>query len=87
MIRDILNLEHEPLNRVLTVESLKPDLKADNETDFKTEDKTTVNTNITPMGRPINIHPLIRWKPIDVKLLKSKLKEDDEYNNKKVELR
>ena len=81
LIRDILNLEYEPLNSVLKVESLKPE-RLDRVKDLKSFDdgKSLVNTSITPMGRPINTHPLIRWKPFSIKASREFIKEKDEVN-------
>lgn len=67
-----MDLEHEPLKEVLKVEGLKPDLKNEEgennqieKTDKPVEPKQIVNTQITPMGRPVNVHVYTRWKPIE----------------------
>ncbi len=67
LVRDILKLEHEPLNEVLKVDSLRPD--QDNAGNIHvTQMASNVNINFTKSGRPINTHPQIRWKPIVNKL-------------------
>ena len=65
LVRDLLELEHEPLNEVLVVDALRAD---DEINDDEEENKVVTNTNITAMGRPINTHPHIRWKlPVELK--------------------
>jgi hypothetical protein len=86
LIRDILNLEYEPLNQVLKVESLRPDL-SDNQSEKRSDDinKISVNKNITPMGRPVNVHRLVRWKPPETRIFKNlneDIQEVDELSKK-----
>lgn len=68
LVRDILKLEHEPLNEVLKVDSLRPDQDGAENIHVTQQMASNVNTNFTKSGRPINTHPQIRWKPIVNKL-------------------
>ncbi len=63
MIRDLLELEHKPITDVLQVVKLqKPEgYESESELDQKT---FVVNTQMTPMGRPVNVRPQVRWKSI-----------------------
>ena len=57
VVRDILDLESEPLEEVLKVESYW------NDTSKPKDPKPKVNTTLTAMGRPVNNHPQHpRWK-------------------------
>lgn len=69
LVRDLLELENEPLNELLKIESLKvpKETENENETTKNTEIvKVNINVHTTPMGRPINNTPHIRWKQINV---------------------
>ena len=68
LVRDILKLEHEPLNEVLKVDSLRPDQDGAENIHVPQQMASNVNTNFTKSGRPINNHPQKRWKPIVNKL-------------------
>ena len=65
LVRDILNLEHKPLNEVLKVEALKPEDEDGKTESDKKENPPVVNKTLTKMGRPVNTHAELRWKPID----------------------
>ena len=66
MVRDILKIEHEPLNEVLKVDSLKPDNSGDENKKSDNYSPTTVNTNFTKSGRPINNNLHVRWKQMNL---------------------
>ena len=63
LVRDILKLEHEPLNEVLKVDSLRPD-HPDSAANPHPHHHTVVNTSFTKSGRPVNANPQIRWKSL-----------------------
>ena len=65
LVRDILKLEHEPLNEVLKVDSLRPNHSdsVDN-LHHHHHHHTVVNTSFTKSGRPVNANPQIRWKSL-----------------------
>jgi hypothetical protein len=86
LVRDILNLEYEPLNQVLKVESLRPDF-SENKSGKRYDDNNqiVINKNITPMGRPVNVNRLVRWKPPEARLYKNlnqDIPEVEEYGKK-----
>jgi hypothetical protein len=56
-IKQPIETEDKPLDKVLKVQTFENDKKIN-----KTE-QTIVNTNVTPMGRPININHYQKWKP------------------------
>jgi hypothetical protein len=75
LVRDLLELELKPINEVLKIEKLRrasiegggggaeSDVEGGEGGDI--EQKTfVVNTMITPMGRPVNVRPQVRWKSI-----------------------
>lgn len=39
-------------------------LRVDDDTNLEEKKVCTTNVNMTPMGRPVNIHPQIRWKQL-----------------------
>jgi hypothetical protein len=61
LVRDLMNLENEPLNEVLQCLPLR----AETDEEPIEYEKVNVNVNITAMGRPINNHPHVRWKQIE----------------------
>ena len=63
LVRDLLNLENRPLNEVLQCLPLRTD---DELTDLKERERYHVNLNMTPMGRPVNAHPQVRWKQLEM---------------------
>lgn len=68
LVRDLLELEHEPLNELLEIKSVKvsKESEIENDTTKNTEiAKVNINVNVTPMGRPVNNTPHIRWRQID----------------------
>lgn len=78
-MRDLLEMEHESLNDLLKVESLRAPKEQGSENDTtKNIDlvKVNINVNMTPMGRPVNSQPHVRWKQIEV----------NNANDEKVEL-
>ena len=70
LVRDLLDINYEPLSGVLKVESLQRGDGDDNSDDdnnkAKKEEaaikKTKINTKLTAMGRPVNSKPMERWK-------------------------
>jgi len=68
LVRDLLEMEHEPLTELLKVEPyrLTKDNGMETDTTKNTElVKMNINVNITANGRPINSQPHVRWKSIE----------------------
>ena len=84
LVRDILKLEHEPLNEVLKVDSLKPETTTLDDETSKTDKEpahhSAVNTNFTKSGRPINNNEHVRWKPF-TNSSKLELVDDEKADN------
>ncbi len=55
-----MSLENEPLNQVLQCMPLRVEHE-----EVKEVERVHVNINMTPMGRPVNLHPQVRWKPLE----------------------
>jgi hypothetical protein len=66
LVRDLLELETRPIQEVLKINRIsRPD--GNEESDGELEPVKTafvVNTQMTPMGRPVNVRPQVRWKSI-----------------------
>ncbi|CAF0712380.1 unnamed protein product [Brachionus calyciflorus] len=66
LVKDLLDIEQAPLKETLKVESLKPDIRSENyelvEYNKNQDSKKPINTQITPMGRPVNVNNKPRWK-------------------------
>ena len=75
LVRDLLQLEYQPLCEVLRVDPLRTEDQMNEEE----EKKPHVNTNITPMGRPVNMHPHIRWKPVEMNKPELETVEESAY--------
>ena len=58
LVKDLLEIQHEPIMRTLQVHSIN------NQCDSAGSHKPPVhvNRNVTPMGRPVNIQPMKKWK-------------------------
>lgn len=65
LVGDLLELEQAPIRETLVVEGLKPDARNENfnlvEYHSYFPDKKQINTQVTPMGRPINMKNYSRW--------------------------
>jgi hypothetical protein len=57
-IKQPLDTEDKQLDEVLKVQSFDNQNKIN-----KPENMVHINTNITPMGRPINVNQYQKWKP------------------------
>lgn len=69
LVRDLLELEQAPIRETLVVEGLKPDIRNENynlvEYNKNSDTKRQINTQTTPMGRPINMNTYSRWNKPD----------------------
>ncbi len=63
LVRDLMNLQNRPLNDVLQCLPLRTD---DELTELREREKHHINLNMTPMGRPVNAHPQVRWKQLEM---------------------
>jgi hypothetical protein len=75
----LLQLEAKPLND--TLQCLPMRTNEEIEEMKRRIEKYPINMNMTPMGRPVNVHPQIRWRQLEaiVKDEKETEKEADNY--------
>lgn len=69
LVRDLLDMEHEPLNELLKVEPFRLSKENGSENDTNKNNelvKVNINVNTTANGRPINNQHHVRWKPMEV---------------------
>ena len=78
LVKDLMQLESRPLNEVLTCLPMRTDEEIQSEMINQTG-KFTTNVNMTPMGRPINIHRQIRWKQLEAVINDEDTETDDRY--------
>ena len=76
LVRDLMNLHNRPLNDVLQCLPLRTD---DELSDLKEKEKYHINLNMTPMGRPVNSHPQVRLKQLEMLPNETADKEDENY--------
>ena len=57
-IKPHLEMEEKQLDEVLKVQSF------DHQNKSNKSENIVINTNITPMGRPVNVNQYQKWKPI-----------------------
>jgi hypothetical protein len=65
LVRDLLEMENEPLTELLKVESLRAPGE-ENEAKSSEIAKVHINVNMTPSGRPVNSQPHVRWKQLEM---------------------
>jgi hypothetical protein len=77
LVRDLLELEAKPITEVLTIGKYKRE-DAEEDDELKTAaNKKETNTTFTPMGRPVNIHPKMRWKALKLVAQSGKNQENE----------
>lgn len=72
-----MQLESKPLNDTLQCYPMRTNEEIE-ELKKRTE-KYPVNMNMTPMGRPVNVNPQVRWKQLEP--LPVKDEEKDTHDN------
>lgn len=75
LVRDLLQIQHRPLEEVLQCLPLRTD---DELAELKEREQYHINLNMTPMGRPVNAHPQVRWKQIEM-IVSNEEKESEHY--------